>query len=353
MVKQRPAVLICVLVAVVAVAALVVHFAERRSPPPNGAATKISTISPTPSAVAETANTPTPPVVVMAAGDIACGIESLGAACAQQQTSDLVLAQAPDDVLTLGDDQYECGTAEDFAAYFNPTWGRFKDKIRPAIGNHEYHVGTDTDDSANCVGAPPGAGGYFSYFAQAASPLEQGCTIKCKGYYSWDAGAWHMIALNDQCSHVGGCDKGSPEEVWLQNDLATHKNMCTLAYYHEPRWSSGSHGSIPASAAFWDDFYTAGVDLVLNGHDHDYERFAPQDPTGAADAERGVREFVVGTGGRNHTGLSKSGRIANSEVFEGKTFGALKLTLNADRYDWQFVATGSSTFQDSGSGRCH
>ena len=340
--------------AAVAVAALAVHFNTRSSVPANSAGAAISATSTAPLASSKTASTQVPAVIVMAAGDVSCGSESAAAQCAQTQTSDLILAQAPDAVLALGDTQYECGTAEDYAAYFDPSWGRFKDKIHPAIGNHEYHVGTEADgDGATCVGAPTGAGGYFSYFGQAASPLEKGCTIKCRGYYSWDAGAWHMIVINDQCSHIGGCDKGSPEEVWLQNDLATHKNMCTLAYYHEPRWSSGSHGSIPGSAAFWDDFYAAGVELVLNGHDHDYERFAPQDSAGVLDADRGMREFVVGTGGRNHTGLSKGGRIANSEVFEAKTFGALKLTLRADGYDWQFMPPDGSSFQDSGSGRCH
>jgi calcineurin-like phosphoesterase family protein len=288
----------------------------------------------------------------MAAGDIACGSESARAQCAQQQTSDLILTQSPDAVLALGDSQYECGTAADFAAYFDPTWGRFKDRIHPAVGNHEYHVGAEPDDS-NCVGAPAGAGGYYSYFGDAASPLEPGCTVKCEGYYSWDIGAWHLIALNDQCSHVGGCNKGSPEEVWLENDLASHQGACTIAYFHEPRWSSGSHGSITGSAAFWDDLYAAGVELVLNGHDHDYERFAPQDPSGVADAERGIREFVVGTGGRNHTGLSKGGRIANSEMFDYKTFGALKLTLRPDGYDWEFEGVDGSAFHDSGSDRCH
>ena len=341
--------LICGLVTAAAVAALVVNFTRHRSPTVGNADATRPTIA---VAASETSSTPSPPVVVMAAGDIACGTESASARCAQALTSDLILAQAPDAVLTLGDNQYECGTAEDFAAYFDPTWGRFKGKIHPAIGNHEYHVGTEADGS-DCVGAPAGAGGYFSYFGNAASPLDQGCLTKCKGYYSWDAGSWHMIALNNECSHVGGCTKGSPEEVWLENDLRAHKNSCTLAYYHEPRWSSGSHGSIPASSAFWDDLYAAGVELVLSGHDHDYERFAPQNPAGAADAELGIREFVVGTGGRNHTGLSKGGRIANSEAFESKAFGALKLTLRADGYDWQFMAADGSTFQDSGSGRCH
>ena len=288
----------------------------------------------------------------MAAGDIACGAKSTGATCAQARTADLILAQNPDAVLALGDIQYECGSAEDFAAYFDPSWGRFKAKIRPSIGNHEYQVSNATT-GGNCVGAISGAGGYFSYFGDAASPLEPGCIIKCKGYYSWDIGGWHMISINDQCSHVGGCGKGSPEEEWLAADLASHPNACTLAYFHEPRWSSGNHGNIDRSSAFWDDFYAAGVDVVLNGHDHDYERFSPQDPTGKLDDARGIRQFVVGTGGRNETNLSKGGVIANSEVFNNKAFGALKLTLRADGYDWAFMPVDIGGFEDSGTARCH
>ncbi len=290
-----------------------------------------------------------PDAVIVAAGDIACGAESAGAKCEQQATSDLVMAQHPDAVLVLGDNQYECGQYDDYVKYFDATWGRFKDLIRPAIGNHEYR----TSDSV-CPSAPPGAPGYWRYFGDRASPQEPGCRLKCKGYYSYDVGAWHIIALNSECSHVGGCDKGSPEEQWLQSDLAAHPAACTLAYFHEPRWGSGSHGSIANSAAFWDDLYAAGAEIVLNGHEHDYERFAPQAPDGTADPEKGIREFVVGTGGRNHTGLSaKTGRIANSEVFDFKTFGVLKLTLHADSYEWQFVPVAGATFTDSGSGRCH
>ncbi len=322
---------------------LVAHLVTRSDSPAQkatGNATAVSTASSKTDAKTD--------AVIVAVGDIACGAQSTGAKCEQQATSDLVIAQHPDAVLVLGDNQYECGQLDDYTKYFDPTWGRFKDLIRPAIGNHEYRTG----DSV-CPGAPSGAPGYWTYFGDAASPQEPGCRLKCKGYYSYDVGAWHLIALNSECSHVGGCDKGSPEERWLQSDLAAHPAACTLAYFHEPRWGSGSHGSIANSAAFWDDLYAAGAEVVLNGHEHDYERFAPQTPDGKADPDKGLREIVVGTGGRNDTGLSDTGRIANSEVFDFNTFGVLKLTLHPDSYDWQFLPTPDGTFTDSGTERCH
>ncbi|TAK62199.1 MAG: alkaline phosphatase [Dehalococcoidia bacterium] len=326
---------------------LVAHLVARSDTPAQKATADATAVSTTSSKTDAKGD-----AVIVAAGDIACGPESSGAKCEQQATSDVVIAQHPDAVLVLGDSQYECGQYDDYTKYFDPTWGRFKDLIRPAIGNHEYRVGADAEGA--CGDIPSGAPGYWNYFGDAASPTEPGCRLKCKGYYSYDAGAWHIIALNDECSHVGGCDKGSPEERWLQADLAAHPAACTLAYFHEPRWSSGNHGSILNSAAFWDDLYAAGAEIVLNGHEHDYERFAPQTPDGKPDPDRGIREFVVGTGGRNHTGVSrKTGRIANSEVFDFKTFGVLKLTLHADSYDWQFVPVAGATFTDSGSGKCH
>ena len=324
---------------------LVAHLVTRSDSPARSALSSAASASPTAGSVAADA-------VIVAAGDIACGAESSRAKCEQQATSDLVIAQHPDAVLVLGDNQYECGQIDDYKAYFDPTWGRFKDLIRPAIGNHEYRVGSDAE--GECGNIPSGAPGYWTYFGDSASPQEPGCRLKCKGYYSYDVGAWHVITLNDECTHVGGCEKGSPEETWLKSDLAAHPTACTLAYFHEPRWSSGSHGSITNSAAFWDDLYQAGAEVVLNGHEHDYERFAPQTPAGEADPDKGIREFVVGTGGRNHTGVSgKTGRIANSEVFDFKTFGVLKLTLHPDSYDWQFVPVPGGTFTDSGTERCH
>jgi hypothetical protein len=196
------------------------------------------------------------------------------------------------------------------------------------VGNHEYHTA--------------GASGYFSYFGAAAGD-------PTKGYYSYDIGTWHIIALNSNCSRVGGCGVGSPQEQWLKADLAAHPNMCTLAYWHHPRFSSGDHGSNTSYDAFWKAIYAAGVEIVLNGHDHSYERFAPQNPSGAADPN-GIQEFVVGTGGKNHYAF---GTIkANSVVRNSDTYGVLKLTLHPTSYDWQFVPEAGKTFTDTGTRNC-
>jgi Calcineurin-like phosphoesterase len=294
--------------------------------------------------------------VIMAAGDIACGGATLSAKCMQNATADLVVEANPDAVLTLGDNQYECGQLTDYMASFDPSWGRFKEKIHPVPGNHEYQV---SKADGNCPNAEPSAPGYYTYFGDAATPLEPGCRVACKGYYSWDIGTWHFIALNGECTRhgVGGCNPGSPQYRWLVDDLAKHQTDCTLAYWHEPRFSSGHHGSFPAYEPFWDALYNGGADVVLNGHDHDYERFAPQSPNGGLDDQFGIREFVVGTGGRNHTGLgNEDGPIANSEVFDNTTFGVLQLALHSNGYDWQFVPAvdeASTPFTDSGSGTCH
>jgi 3',5'-cyclic AMP phosphodiesterase CpdA len=164
-------------------------------------------------------------------------------------------------------------------------------------------------------------------------------------------GRWHLIALNSNCSDVGGCGVGSPQEKWLKADLAANKALCTLAYWHHPRFSSALHGDNPDSDAFWQDLYAAGVELILNGHDHDYERFAPQTPAAVADPKRGIREFVVGTGGRNFYPFKQI--RANSERRDNKTFGVLSLTLHPTGYDWKFLPVTSQTFTDSGSNVCH
>jgi acid phosphatase type 7 len=233
-------------------------------------------------------------------------------------------------VFTLGDNQYDSGTLDEFQQVYNPTWGRLIHRTFPVPGNHEY--GT------------PGASGYFSYFgARAGDPL--------KGYYSFDVGAWHVVALNSECSSVGGCQPGSAQETWLRADLAAHPAACTLAYWHKPRFSSG--GLHPSNAAFqplWQALYDAQADVVLSGHAHDYERFAPQAPNGAPDDVRGIRQFVVGTGGRN---LQVLGTLQpNSEVRQNTSFGVLKLVLHPTSYDWQFLPTAGGTFTDSGSRAC-
>jgi hypothetical protein len=291
--------------------------------------------------------------VIMAAGDIACGSNTPStAACQQRQTSELILQAHPDAVLVLGDNQYECGQLADFQRDFDPTWGRFKSLIRPAVGNHEYQT-TNTEEG-RCNDTPRGAPGYWTYFGDAASPRQPGCRSYCDGYYSYDLGRWHMVVLNTNCSPVGGCGRSSPQGQWLAADLAAHPTACTLVYMHHPRFSSGHHGDQDQSDDFWQMMYQAGVDVVLAGHDHDYERFTPQTPQGAPDETYGVREFVVGTGGKNLTQENSNGLLPTSEVFQHSTFGVLRLTLHADSYDWSFVPVpGDPPFSDSGSDSCH
>jgi hypothetical protein len=276
--------------------------------------------------------------VVAAAGDIACDPSSPGYnggagvddECHQQATSDLLLSLAPDRVLSLGDNQYSDGAEDKYKLSYDSTWGRLKDITSPTPGNHEYHTA--------------GAAGYFGYFQSAAGD-------PAKGYYSYDLGTWHVVVLNSNCSDVGGCEAGSAQDQWLRADLASHPTSCTLAYWHHPRFSSGPHGDNMAVLPFWQSLYEAGADVVLNGHDHDYERFALQAPDGTPDLARGIREFVVGTGGRNHYVLTNP--VSTSEVFNGDTFGVLELTLHPTGYEWRFVPEAGQTFTDSGSGTCH
>jgi acid phosphatase type 7 len=264
-------------------------------------------------------------VVLIGAGDIADCSDLAGA----EATAKLLEAN-PGTVMALGDLAYPNGTAEDFKCY-DRTWGRVKERTRPAVGNHEFHSS--------------GATYYFQYFGSAAGDPKT-------GYYSYELGSWHIVVLNSECAEVGGCGAGSPQERWLRADLSAHPVGCTLAYFHKPRFSSGlNHGNDPEVGAFWQALYDFNAELILNGHDHDYERFAPQDPSGNADPKRGIREFVVGTGGKNHRefGIHKS----NSEVRNNNTFGVLKLTLKEAGYDWKFLPEAGKRFTDSGSGNCH
>ena len=233
-------------------------------------------------------------------------------------------------VAPLGDTAYSNGTPDEFARCYEPTWGRHKARTRPAVGNHEY--GT------------PGAAGYFGYFGAAAG--EAG-----KGWYSYDLGAWHVIALNTDCSLVG-CQAGSEQEQWLRADLAANGARCTVAYMHHPRFSSATvHGGSAAVDPLWRALEADGAELALAGHDHAYERFAPQTATGALDVERGVRQFVVGTGGRPLYAFGPP--EPNSEVRDNTTWGVLHLRLRDGRYDWRFVGRPGSSFTDSGTSACH
>jgi acid phosphatase type 7 len=300
-------------------------------------ATTTPTRTPTPTPTPNTNGDP----VVMAAGDNVCGADSTGANCRQVATSDLLVTANPKAVLVLGDVQYECGEASDFTSFYDPSWGRVKARTHPAVGNHEYR--TSTDPAHACFGNPARAQAYFSYFGAAAGD-------PAKGYYSFDIGAWHLIALNSNCSFVGGCGVGSPQEKWLRADLAAHPTKCTLAYWHAPLYSSGGRATT-ATKALYQALFDANADLILTGHDHTYERFAPQNANTQADNVRGIRQFVVGTGGRN---LTSWGTIAaNSEVRNNTTFGVLKLTLHPGSYDWQFVPIAGQSFTDTGTTACH
>lgn len=282
------------------------------------------------------ATTTTDPVIA-AAGDIACDPDGgafnngqgTSRICRQKYVSDLLVNAGLAAVLPLGDTQYKAGELADFRLSYDPSWGRVLSITRPSVGNHEY--GT------------PGAGGYYDYFGTKAGR-------RGVGYYSYDVGRWHLIALNAQCGYVS-CAAGSAQLKWLAADLAAHPNTCTLAYWHQPRFSSGHHGGNAAYDAFWRTLYAAGADIVLNGHDHDYERFAPQNPSGQADTARGIREFVVGTGGNGHYDFRTP--LATSRVRDNTTFGVLKLTLHPTSYDWAFVPESGRSFHDSGSTRCH
>jgi hypothetical protein len=265
--------------------------------------------------------------ILIGAGDIADCADLSGA-----EATAKILEANPGTVFTVGDNAYPSGTKEQFDNCYDKTWGRVKRRTRPSPGNHEFHSGK--------------AAPYFDYFgANAGDPS--------KGYYSYDLGSWHVTVLNSECDQVGGCGEGSAEEKWVRADLSAHRSVCTLAYWHKPLFSSGAkHGNDPEVKPFWDDLYAAHADVVINGHDHDYERFEPQNPAGVADAKHGIREFVAGTGGKNHRPFAAT-PLATSEVRNADTYGVLKLTLHAHGYDWEFIPEAGKTFRDSGSGTCH
>jgi acid phosphatase type 7 len=264
--------------------------------------------------------------VLLAVGDIAtCNLPY------DSDTAALV-DRLPGLVALVGDIAYPDGSDENFADCFNPVWGRHKARLRPVPGNHEYN----TEDAA----------GYFGYFGAIASPLEPNCANDCKGYYSYDLGDWHIIALNSERD----VDRGSAQEKWLRQDLAAHRNVCTLAYWHHPLFSSGPHGSDPRTYDLWSALLEVGVDVVINGHDHHYERFAPQNADGVLDQQLGIRQFVVGTGGaRLYQG---SQHVANSEAYNSQDWGVLKLTLYPEHYEWNFVPIAGQEYEDSGSDPC-
>jgi hypothetical protein len=261
--------------------------------------------------------------VLVGAGDIADCSRS-----GHTQTQ-AVLGQHFGTVVTLGDNAYPDGSAADFQNCYGPTWGRERARTRPATGNHEY-------GTAN-------ASGYFGYFGAAAGTPGQ-------GWYAYDADSWRVIVLNSNCSNVGGCTRSSAQGTWLQAELAAHPRLCTVAMWHHPRFSSGALGDNGATVDLWQLLYEAGADLVLSGHDHQYERFAPQSPAGVAEPTRGIRQLIVGTGGAGVGGLGVP--KPNSEIANDSTYGVLELTLRSGAYDWQFLPVAGSSFTDSGTASC-
>ncbi len=268
----------------------------------------------TPSAVRSPTPSSSSTAVLVGAGDIAT--------CRRAETETAALLnRTGGTIFTAGDNAYDDGTAAEFADCFDPSWGRYKGRIHPAPGNHEYHTRN--------------AAGYYGYFGAAAGA--EG------GYYAYDLGSWHIYSLNSEVISDG-------ELSWLRGDLESNPRPCVLAYWHHPRFSSGQHGNDGSVAPLWEILAANDADVVVNGHDHDYERFAPQTPTGKASAT-GIREFVVGTGGAALRPFDSP--VANSEVRNAKTNGVIEFTLSSGSYAWEFVPVAGGSFRDAGSGTCH
>ena len=261
---------------------------------------------------------PSGPQIFAGAGDIAmCDVNSLATAALLDRIGGLIF--------TLGDNAYFHGSRAEYRDCYDTTWGRHKGKTFPVPGNHEYES--------------PGAAPYYEYFGELASgPLGD-------GYYSFEVGDWHVVALNSNVA-VGST---SPQAAWLRSDLESSRARCTLAYWHHPLFTSGPNGDTQSMREFWRILYDARAEIVLSAHDHMYERFGPQDPDGRADAARGIRQFIVGTGGAF---LRQPVTLHPNSENRIISFGVLKLTLSSDRYQWEFVpVAGGAT--DGGSGVCH
>ena len=263
------------------------------------------------------------PVVFVGAGDIAvCGSD-------RDSETAALLDAITGTVFVLGDNAYENGTLDEYQRCYGPTWGRHLGRTWPTPGNHEYNTA--------------GAAGYFDYFGERAGD-------RATGYYAYDLGAWRVYSLNSNCEFVA-CGEASAQLAWLQDDISANPRACTLAYWHHPRYSSGRHGNDPATDALWDALYRARAEIVMAGHDHLYERFAPMDDAGELDEARGMVSFVAGTGGR---GLYEFHDIAStSRVRDADTWGVLELTLSPGAWSSRFVPVAGKTFTDTASGTCH
>jgi hypothetical protein len=273
---------------------------------------------------------PEPVTILVGAGDI-CRADYISRARATATLVQSEIEANPETIVfTLGDSSNELGTAAQYRDCFDKTWGAFKDRIRPVAGNHDQY----TDN-----GAP-----YYAYFGDAAGPAG-------KGYYSYDPDPyWHVIVLNAICWKVGGCGKSSPQNRWLAADLAASRGKHIVAMWHVPSFSSGGHGNTATYRGWWDALYAAGAEMVLSGHDHDYERFAPQSPAGVKDS-KGIRQFVAGTGGAAHSPILFV--RSNSQVRNSLTYGVLELTLKPHSYAWRFLPVAGSSFTDSGETATH
>ena len=268
-------------------------------------------------------------VTVLAAGDIAeCDHQG------DEATAGILAQYRHATILTLGDNAYQRGTPADFRNCYAPSWGKFKDRTQPATGNHD-------EETKN-------GQGYWDFFGSRGGPYDE-------YYYSYDLGAWHMVVLNSDCWRVGGCDPTDPQIEWLAADLAAHRNGCTLAYWHRPPFTSGRYG-LPKDTdrvmPLWQTLYNEGVDVLLVGHDHDYERFVPMDSTGHPDPSKGVREFVVGTGGGNLRPFENP-PLPTTAARSFSTWGVLRLSLAPGKYAWRFLPVTPGGFTDSGTGACH
>jgi len=293
-------------------------------------------VAPSGADAADKADAAFSPLTIYAAGDIArCAHPDPKYAGASDTAATVAAGLAADPrsvVLTLGDHTYPRGTDKEFRDCYDPTWGRFKDRTWPAPGNHEYYT--------------PAAAPYFAYFGARAG----------RGYYSIELGNWHVVSLDSNLDPVKHAAEHAAQLAWLRADLAAHPARCTLAFWHHPLYSSGGHGSVPRMRDAWDLLQQAGAELVLSGHDHDYERFAPQDAHGRLDRARGMRQFVVGTGGAYPTPFLLT--VAHSELRDASRTGVLKLRLRDDGYDWEFIESARVTpFDvappDRGSAACH
>ena len=293
------------------------------------------TLTPTPADTSTPEATATPAEIdLIGAGDIV-NCDGAGA----KATANL-LAQFPGaTIFTAGDNIDHLGTPKEFKNCFGTTWGIYKDRIHPAIGDMEYNMKN------------PAAYAYFDYFGAAAGTPQQ-------GWYSYDVGSpnsggWHIVVLNSECTQINGCQAGSPQEMWLKADLAAHPAQCSMAVWHMPRFYSALAQGLPAFKDIWQDLYNAGVELVVNAHFHYYMRYAPMNPDGQPDKDKGIQEFVVGTGGAIPLFKGDPSCTGNCQVINNTTFGVIKLTLHPDSYDWAFLPEPGKTFNDGGSRACH